>query len=239
MAEHRRTGSWSASTDYLETALSGLITDVDQAWKSMVKSNTRTKTRFASLHNLQAFQSPRFTDSPKYQTGRNVLACISGQEGKEVEEGRKGHFRRLMGLEPGNETYLTREVISGKEARVVFRNHRRRFGEVSLHFPGSRTPGAHFTEYPPVRPSPRPSKRADINKYVIRRIGKIMKSNSISKEALLVRSASQANQVKSGQSSPVSPVSPGKKEKRVRFSDSLSRKNSCIQLIPSMTLFPQ
>jgi len=237
MVEHRRTGSWSNSAEHIENALSGLIWDVDQTWKSVLKANSRTKIRFASLRHLQAFKSPRFTDSAKYQNGRKVLAVKCGQEGKDMQAVRQSQFRTLMGLERGSEAYLSREVLSGKETRAVFRNFRRGFGETNVCVSARHSSRPLSLQQVSMKAASSPSKRADINKYVIQRIGKMMQSNSLSKHAMLLRSASDAATRLPTASSPCSPVSAQAKQKRVRFRQSLSGQNSPIHLYPGFSMF--
>jgi len=241
MVEHRRTGSWSNSAEHIENALSGLISDVNQAWKSVLKANSRTKSRYESLRHLQAFKSPRFTDSAKYQSGRRALAFKCGQEGKDLQAARQSQFRTLMGLEQGSAAFLSREVLSGKETRATFKNFRRKFGESSACVSASHSKRPHITRQNSSRPSPAPSKRADINKYVLKRMEKMMHSNSLSKHALLLRSASNGLAgftTASMASSPCSPVSAEKALKRVRFSETVSGRSSPIHLFPSFTVFP-
>lgn len=235
MAEHRRTGSWSNSAEFIENALSGLIWDVDQAWKSVLKANSRTKSRYASLRHLQAFKSPRFTDSVKYQSGRKALAFRCGQEGKDMQAMRQCQYKSLMGLEKGSEAYLSREVLSGKETRAVFRSFRRGFGEANVC--GSVRHSNSTLQQTASKAVSSPSKRADINKYVISRMGKMMQSKSLSKHALLLRSASDAVTRLPTASSPCSPVSAQITQKRVRFHQSISGQTSPIHLSPSFTVF--
>lgn len=240
MVEHRRIGSWSSSAEYIENALSGLTTDVNKAWKSVLKANSRTKSRYESLRHLQAFKSPRFTDSAKYQSGRRALAFQCGQESKDLQAVRQSQFRALMGLERGSAAFLTREVLSGKETRATFKNFRRRFGESSTSVSASHSKRSHLIKSASSKTSPAPSKRADINKYVLKRMDKMMHSNSLSKHALLLRSASDGLAgfpTISMASSPCSPVSAGKTHKRVQFSETMSGRNSPIHLFPSFTMF--
>lgn len=188
---HRRPRS-PGSQAYIEDLISSLHSAVGHTRRVAVSSHLDTKKTFTSLLDLQAFQSEKFTDSEKYRQGRSTLASHGAKELKDMEAASVQKFTDLMAFDRSASqprVYLSRELLTGKDTKAAFRRYRRRFGEVDQCFlspvPKKNAPNKVHLKHV----SPLPSKRADTNKFVIHRMGRILRSNSSSKESLLLRSA--------------------------------------------------
>lgn len=227
MATHRHSLTALPKAKSIDSQLAKLHTAVDKTWKSVLMSKGQTMRRLASLRRLKAFRSARFTDTEKYIQGRKALSTFGAQELQECEDARCRRFRDWMGPGDGRTSnYLSREMLASKEGKAVFRKFRRRFGEGS-----DLTSKSHWPKKPSItvrQYSPEAKKRGEINRFVMRRMGSILQSNSMSKGAEMIRDAFRTGKLKqpnspSLSSMATSPTTAGlSRPKRVIFSPFLS-----------------
>lgn len=166
--------------------LSALSATTEKGRRQLRIGRKRQKQKLASLLRLKAFQGKDFNTDVHYQRGKSTLAVVQKQQIKGLSEGQELRFRQLMGLSPvppGKRSYLDLDLLGTNEVRAAFHHFQRPFGQMG-------TPKLKMPE--PVKEETKRSSdlHAGTNRYIERRLERMFRSNTLSREVLMRMSES-------------------------------------------------
>lgn len=173
----------SKPIDHLLSALSA----TNQKGRRQLRiGQKRQKRNLSSLLRLKAFQGKNFNDDPNYQRGKSTLAVVQQQQFKGLTEEQELRFRQLVGLsptQPGKRLYLDLDLLGTNEVRAAFHRFQRPFGQLAEQTVKTPKPVKWETK----RSS---DLHAGTNRYIERRLERMFRSNTISREVLMRMSES-------------------------------------------------
>lgn len=165
----------------IDHLLSALSATTEKGRRQLRIGRKRQKQKLASLLRHKAFQGKDFSTDLHYQRGKSTLAVVQKQQFKGLSETQELRFRQLMGLSPvppGKRTYLDLDLLGTNEVRAAFHRFQRPFGQsVSQTV---KTPE-------PVKEAAKRKSdlHAGTNRYIERRLERMFRSNTLSREVLM------------------------------------------------------